>query len=61
MSISRRATSAELHLCTGQMAVCCQNLPLGALSSHCASSMLVGKLFKKFGLFLKTQRFMEMW
>jgi len=30
---------------TGQMAVCFQNLMLGALS------MLVGVLFKKFGLF----------
>jgi hypothetical protein len=33
------------------MAVCCQNLPLGALSSLIASSMLVGALFKKFILF----------
>jgi hypothetical protein len=32
------------------MAVCCKNLPLGALSSRCAPSMLVGELFKKFGL-----------
>ena len=36
------------------MAVCCQNLPLGALSSRSAPSMLVGALFKKFGLFLNT-------
>jgi hypothetical protein len=36
------------------MAVCCQNLPLGALSSRSAPSMLVGELFKKFGLFLNT-------
>ena len=36
------------------MAVCCQNLPLGALSSSSALSMLVGALFKKFGLFLNT-------
>jgi hypothetical protein len=36
------------------MAVCCQNLPLGALSSHNAPSMLVGELFKKFGLFVNT-------
>jgi len=34
---------------TGQMAVCCQNLMLGVLNSH--SSVLVGALFKKFGLF----------
>jgi hypothetical protein len=33
------------------MAVCCQNLPLGALSSRSAPSLLVGALFKKFGLF----------
>jgi hypothetical protein len=36
------------------MAVCCQNLPLDALSSRSAPSMLVGALFKKFGLFLNT-------
>ena len=33
------------------MAVCCQNLPLGALSSRSMPSVLVGELFKKFGLF----------
>ena len=33
------------------MAVCCQNLPLGALSSRSAFSVLVGGLFKKFSLF----------
>jgi hypothetical protein len=38
----------------GQMAVCCQNLPLGALSSRSAPSLLVGALFKKIGLFLKS-------
>jgi hypothetical protein len=36
------------------MAVCCQNLPQGALSSRSASSLLVGELFKKIGLFLNT-------
>jgi hypothetical protein len=30
------------------MAVCRQNLPLGALSSRSAPCMLVGELFKKF-------------
>jgi hypothetical protein len=40
---------------TGQMAVCFQNLPLGALSSRSASSVLVGALFKKFGLFFLTR------
>jgi hypothetical protein len=44
------------HSKTGQMAVCCQNLPLDALSSHSAPSVLVGALFKKFGLFLNTPR-----
>jgi hypothetical protein len=32
---------------TGQMAVCCQNLTLDALSIRSALSMLVGSLFKK--------------
>jgi hypothetical protein len=34
---------------TGQVAVCCQNLTLGALSSRSALSLLVGSLFKMFG------------
>ena len=38
------------------MAVCCQNLMLGELSSHRALSVLVGTLFKKFDLFLNTPR-----
>jgi len=38
------------------MTVCCQNLTLGALSSSSALSVLVGALFKKFGLFLNTTR-----
>jgi hypothetical protein len=36
------------------MAVCCQNLTLGALGSRSALCVLVGALFKKFGLFLNT-------
>ena len=44
------------HSETGQMAVCCQNLMLGALSSCSALSVLVGVLFKKFGLFLNMSR-----
>jgi hypothetical protein len=36
------------------MAVCCQNLPLGALSSRSAPSLLVGELFKKFDPFSNT-------
>jgi hypothetical protein len=42
------------------MAVCCQNLPLGALSSRSAPSVLVGALFKKFGLFLNTGVFLKL-
>jgi hypothetical protein len=38
------------------MAVCCQTLTLGALSSCSALSMLVGALFKKISLFLNTPR-----
>jgi hypothetical protein len=33
------------------MEVCCQNLKLGALSSRSALSVLIGALFKKFGVF----------
>ena len=40
----------------GQMAVCCQYLPLGAVSSCSVPSVLVGALFKKFGLFFNTPR-----
>jgi hypothetical protein len=40
----------------GQMAVCCQNLTLSALSSRSVLSVLVGMLFKKFGLFLNMPR-----
>jgi hypothetical protein len=42
------------------MTVCCQNLTLGALISRSALSMLVGALFKNFGLFLNTPRTFEM-
>ena len=41
---------------TGQTAVCSQNLTLGVLSSRSALSLLVGALFKQFGLFLNTPR-----
>jgi len=37
-------------------AVCSQNLTIGALSRRSASSVLVGALFKYFGLFLNTTR-----
>ena len=39
------------HSETRLMAVCCQNLPLGAFSSLSALPVTVGALFKKFGLF----------
>jgi hypothetical protein len=48
------SSTTNAHGETGQMAVCCQNLPLGALSSHSAPSLLVGELFKKLGIFLNT-------
>jgi hypothetical protein len=35
------------------MAVCCQNLPLGALSNRSASYVMVGALFKKFGFLIR--------
>jgi hypothetical protein len=35
------------------MTVCCQNLPLGALSSRSAPSLLVGALFKTIYLFFE--------
>jgi hypothetical protein len=48
----RYSSTTNAHSETGQMAACCQTLTLGALSSRSALSMLVGALFKKFGLFL---------
>ena len=51
---SQCSSMTNAHSEMGQMAVCCQNLPLGALSSHSTPSMLVGALFIKFGLFLNT-------
>ena len=48
------SSKTNAHSETGQMAVCCQTLTLGALSSRSALSMLFGELFKKFGLFLYT-------
>jgi hypothetical protein len=48
------SSTTNAHSETGRMAVCCQNLTLGALSSRSALSMMVGALFKKFGLFLNT-------
>jgi len=48
------SSTTNAHSETGQTAVCYQNLPLGALSSRSTPSLLVGELFKKFGLFLNT-------
>jgi hypothetical protein len=48
------SSTTNAHSETGQMAVCCQNMPLGALSSLSSPSVLVGALFKKLGLFLNT-------
>jgi hypothetical protein len=53
---SRVQTKTNAHRETGQMAVCCQNLTLGVLSIRSALSVLVGALFKRFGLFLNTPR-----
>jgi len=46
------SSKTNAHSETGQIAVCCQNLTLGALSSRSARSMLFGALFKRFSLFL---------
>ena len=48
---SGRSSTTNAYSDTGHMAVCCQNLPLGVLSSRNAPSVLVGALFKKFGFF----------
>jgi len=45
-------SKTNTHSETGQIAICSQTMTLGALSSRSALSMLVGALFKKFGLFL---------
>jgi hypothetical protein len=47
------SSTTNAHSETGQIAVCCQNLTLGALSSRSALSVLFGALFKKFGLFFE--------
>ena len=46
------SSMTNAHSEMGQMAVCCQNLTLGALSSRGVLSVLVGVLFKKFRHFL---------
>jgi hypothetical protein len=47
------SSKTNAHSETGQTAVCCQNQTLGALSSRSAFSVLIGALFKKFGLFFE--------
>jgi len=46
--------TTNAHSETGQMAVGCQNLTLGVLSSCSTLTVLVGALFKKFVRFLNT-------
>jgi len=50
------SSTTNAHSEPGQTAFCCQILTLGALSNRSALPMLVGALFKKFGLFLNTPR-----
>ena len=54
--ISGCSSTTNVHSEMGPMAVCCQNLMLGVLSSRTALSVLAVALFKKFGLFLNTPR-----
>jgi hypothetical protein len=49
-------STTNAHSETGLLAVCCQNLTPGAVSSRSALSLLVGALFKRFGFFLNTPR-----
>jgi len=53
--------TTNAHSETGQMAVCCQNLTLCALSSRSALAVLVGVLFKKFSLFLNMPCIITQW
>ena len=53
---SRCSSTTNAHSEMGQMAVSSQNVMLVVLSSHSMLSVLVGALFKKFGLFLNTPR-----
>jgi hypothetical protein len=45
------SSTLNAHSETGQIAVCCQNLTLDALSRRSALSVLVGALFKNLSLF----------
>ena len=51
-SVQQSSSTTNANSETGQMAVCCQNLMLGAHGSHSVLSVLVGMLLKIFGLFL---------
>ena len=53
---SRCSSTTNAYSETGQIAIYCQNLTLGALSSCSALSVLFGALFKKSRLFLNTPR-----
>jgi len=49
------SSTSNTHSEMRQMAVCCQNLTVGTLSKRSELSMLVGMLFKKFGIFLNSR------
>jgi hypothetical protein len=53
------SSTTNAHSETGQIAICFQNLKLGALSSRSTLYLLVGELFKKFGLFLNRVVFQD--
>jgi len=50
------SSTTNVHSETGQVAVCSQNLMLDVRSSCSVLFVLVGILFKKFGLFLNNPR-----
>jgi hypothetical protein len=50
------SSMTNAHSETGQMAVCCQILALGAFRSRSVLSLLVGALFKNLSLLLNTPR-----
>jgi len=54
VQFSGSSSTTTAHIETRQTAFCCRNLTLGKFGSRSALSMLVGALFKKFGLFLNT-------
>ena len=53
------SSTTNAHSEAGKMAVCCRNLPLGALSSRSDVCVLIGGIFEKFCPFLnKPRKFM---